>query len=147
MPPSEFFIRLQRGIAGGFAPPTPSAVHTITTSPEQGGLLTVENLVRADGTPELVAGAPKKISAAPCSALIDELEGILKVLPKEYPPGSQDIYGEDTSIAWGSQDLEWWNGGPQGCGGGYSEVQASDEDKQKFKRAIAIVEELSSRHS
>jgi hypothetical protein len=30
----------------------------------------------------------------------------------------------------------------QGCGGGSSEVQASDEDKAKFKRAVEIVNEL-----
>ncbi|KAG6835244.1 hypothetical protein H0H93_003580, partial [Arthromyces matolae] len=65
-------------------------------------------------------------------------------LPTEFPPGSEDIYGLDTSIAWGSEDLEWVNGGPQGCGGGPSEVQATDEQKAKFKRAVDIVQELTS---
>ena len=45
----------------------------------------------------------------------------------------------DTGIACGSEDLMWMNGGPQGCGGGVSQVQASDEDKRKFKRAVEIV--------
>lgn len=34
------------------------------------------------------------------------------------------------------------NGGPQGCGHGESSVKATEEDKVKFKRAIAIVKEL-----
>lgn len=36
----------------------------------------------------------------------------------------------------------WMNGGPQGCGGGSSEVQATDEEKSKFRRAVEIVNEL-----
>lgn len=48
----------------------------------------------------------------------------------------------DTSIAWGSDDLMWMNGGPAGCGGGVSDVQPTEEDKNKFKRAVAIVNEL-----
>jgi hypothetical protein len=66
----------------------------------------------------------------------------LKELPTEYPPGSEDIYRLDTSIAWGSDDLVWVNGGPQGCGGGVSTIQATDEQKAKFKRAVDIVKEL-----
>ena len=76
------------------------------------------------------------------ASLVDELHAILKVIPTEYPPGSEDIYGLDTSIAWGSDDLQWMNGGPQGCGGGTSTVQPTQEEKDKFKRAVEIVKEL-----
>jgi len=76
------------------------------------------------------------------ASLVDELHTILKSLPTESPPGSEDIYGLDTSIAWGSDDLQWMNGGPQGCGGGQSEVQATSDDKKKFKRAVEIVNKL-----
>lgn len=76
------------------------------------------------------------------SALIDELESILKTIPVESPPGSEDIYGMDTGIAWGSENLQWANGGPAGCGTGVSQTQATDEDKKKFKRAVEIVNEL-----
>jgi hypothetical protein len=79
------------------------------------------------------------------SDLIDELHGILKSIPTEQPPGSEDIYGMDTSIAWGSDDLEWVNGGPQGCGGGRSAVQPTEEDKAKYKRAVEIVNTLVAR--
>ncbi|TFY54976.1 hypothetical protein EVJ58_g8542 [Rhodofomes roseus] len=68
--------------------------------------------------------------------------GILKSIPTEQPPGSEDIYGLDTSIAFGSDDLMWMNGGPAGCGTGRSTVQATEEDKAKFKRAVKIVQEL-----
>lgn len=75
-------------------------------------------------------------------ALVEELHSILKAIPTESPPGSEDIYGLDTSIAFGSADLEWQNGGPRGCGGGESFVKATDEDKAKFKRAVEIVTQL-----
>ena len=73
---------------------------------------------------------------------MDELYEILKTLPMEKPAGSEDIYGLDTSIAWGSDDMMWINGGPSGCGGGVSEVQATDEEKAKFKRAVDIAQSL-----
>ncbi|KAF8627137.1 hypothetical protein AX17_006354 [Amanita inopinata Kibby_2008] len=152
MPPSEFSLRLQHGITGGFAPPTPNAIHTITLasnysadSTNKEPLLQITSAVRADGTPHLQDAFPKSLAFAqhsPHVSLVDELHGILKVIPTESPPGSQDIYGLDTSIAWMSEDLMWCNGGPQGCGGGTSTVQASDEEKAKFRRAVAIVNEL-----
>jgi hypothetical protein len=63
----------------------------------------------------------------------------------------------DTSIAWGSEDLEWCNQAPSGCIHGISETKASEEvsgtppflanltiaqDKIKFRRAVEIVKEL-----
>ena len=98
--------------------------------------------MRPDGTSSLSSAVTKRISVDDHTALIDELHSILKEIPTEFPPGSEDIYGLDTSIAWGSEDLQWYNGGPSGCGGGHSETQASAEDKKKFKRAVEIVNEL-----
>jgi len=48
----------------------------------------------------------------------------------------------NTSIFFGSDELQWGNGGPQGCGGGRSEVQPTAEQKEKFKRAVEIVKQL-----
>ena len=130
------------GITGGFAPPTPSALYTLA---QTSGVpsLAITAAVRPDGTPSLQEAAPKALSPdSDTTALVDELHGILKSIPTESPPGSEDIYGMDTSIAWGSDDLEWYNGGPQGCGGGNSMVKATDEDKKKFARAVEIVNEL-----
>ena len=100
--------------------------------------------VRPDGTPSLQDALPKSLSATDPETvkLLDELHDILKTIPTESPPGSEDIYGLDTSIAFGSEDLMWMNGGPAGCGGGVSEVQATEEDKAKFRRAVQIVEQL-----
>ncbi|KAI0824478.1 hypothetical protein BC628DRAFT_1322187 [Trametes gibbosa] len=139
----EFSLRLQRGITGGFAPPTPNAIVTITGIPAQ-NLLNITSAVRPMGTPSLQDALPKSISAADAhtAQLVAELKSILGTIPTESPPGSQDIYGLDTSIAFGSDDLVWQNGGPQGCGQGVSEVQPTPDDKAKFKRAIEIVQEL-----
>ncbi|KAG6872866.1 hypothetical protein C0995_005854 [Termitomyces sp. Mi166 len=144
MPPSEYSFRLQKGIVGGFAPPTPDYVHTVTKASNNTNLL-VASAFRQDGTRQLQDALPKSLSATDHDALVDELHSILKELPMESPPGSEDIYGLNTSIAWGSEDLEWYNGGPQGCGGGTSDVQATDEQKAKFKRAVDIVNELASK--
>jgi len=151
MAPKEFSVRLQEGITGGFAPPTPSAIHSITTNVTQ-PVLNVTSAVRPDGTPQLRDAVPKTLSVSPDSdsnpdvqhtlKLVEELHTILKSIPVEFPPGSQDIYGMDTSIAFQSDDLEWYNGGPSGCGGGTSEVQATDDNKKSFKRAVEIVNEL-----
>jgi hypothetical protein len=131
-----------QGIAGGFAPPTPSAVHTVTAAQTLPHLI-INSAVRPNGTPSLKdAGAKSLTNDAETCNLVDELYGILKTIPMEFPPGSEDIYGMDTSIAWGSDDLQWMNGGPQGCGGGKSQKQANDEEKAKFKRAVEIVNHL-----
>ncbi|KAI0752974.1 hypothetical protein C8Q80DRAFT_1267428 [Daedaleopsis nitida] len=139
----EFSLRLQEGITGGFAPPRPSAIVTITGIPTQ-NLLNITSAVRPKGTPSLQDAVPKSISAKDehTAALVTELRSILQSLPTESPPGSQDIYGLDTSIAFGCDDFMWQNGGPQGCGGGESEVQATEEQKAKFKRAVEIVKEI-----
>jgi len=143
MPPSEYSLRLQHGIAGGFAPPTPSAIYTVTAAQNQPHL-NITAAVQPLGTPSLQDAAIKSlpITDTEASTLVDELHGILKSIPTEFPPGSEDIYGMDTSIAWGSEDLQWFNGGPQGCGGGRSDMQANEEEKAKFKRAVEIVNKL-----
>jgi len=141
-PPSEFSLRLQHGITGGFAPPTPNAIFTVTGARQIPHLL-VTAAVRPSGTPSLQDAAPKNLTIdGDTSKLVEELYGILSTIPVESPPGSEDIYGLDTSIAFGSDGLQWMNGGPSGCGGGHSEVQATEEDKTKFRRAVQIVEQL-----
>ncbi|KAG6906391.1 hypothetical protein DXG01_014157 [Tephrocybe rancida] len=144
MPPSEYSLRLQKGIVGGFAPPTPDAIHTITKASGNPSLI-VASAIRPEGTRNLQDAAPKSLSAGDHDVLIDELHKILKELPTEQPPGSEDIYGLNTSIAWGSDDLEWRNGGPAGCGGGQSFVQPTQEQKEKFKRAVEIIQGLTSK--
>ncbi|KAH7193972.1 uncharacterized protein B0J16DRAFT_381842 [Fusarium flagelliforme] len=140
MAPSDFSVRLQKGITGGFAPPTPSLIIIIDASNNN---LSISIAKREDGTPDLAPSASKIIDFAEHEAVIDELHSILKGLPTEQPPGSEDIYRLDTSIAWQSDDIEWWNGGPQGCGGGESFVNADEEQRKNFMRAVEIIEEIS----
>jgi hypothetical protein len=64
--------------------------------------------------------------------VVEEVHAILKSLPTEDPTGSEDIYQPDTSICWGSEDLYWFNGSAQGCGGGISDVQAKPEQRATF---------------
>ncbi|KAF7300790.1 hypothetical protein MKEN_01304500 [Mycena kentingensis (nom. inval.)] len=142
MAPSEFSLRLQRGITGGFAPPTPSALFTVTQTPGAPSLA-ITSATREDGTPSLQEALPKSLTSDDATAeLVDELYLILKSIPTEQPPGSEDIYGMDTSIWWFSEGFEWCNGGPAGCGGGTSTVQATGDDKAKFRRAVEIVTQL-----
>ncbi|CAE6462592.1 unnamed protein product [Rhizoctonia solani] len=146
MPPQEFLVRVQHGIAGGFAPPTPNALHQLARSNDNPNSLFIDSMVRPSGTPDLLPHPPKELPISDPShdstKLIDELHSILKEIPTEHPPGIEDIYGMDTSITWASEDLEWQNGGPQGCGRGTSEVQPTPEQKAKFKRAVDIVSQL-----
>ncbi|KIK52974.1 hypothetical protein GYMLUDRAFT_179561 [Collybiopsis luxurians FD-317 M1] len=142
MAPAEYSLRLQKGITGGFAPPTPSFIATITRT-ENADTLNISSASRADGTPDLGSFAPKSSDTTESAeAWMDELHGILKKLPTEQPPGSEDIYGLDTSIFWGSDDLQWFNGGMSGVSGGPGSVQATPEQKAQFKRAVEIVESL-----
>jgi len=152
MAPKEYSLRIQKGITGGFAPPTPSYIATITR-PLNSSSLNIEHASRQDGTANLGSFAPKtlgndaEVNQASAEKLVDELHDILKSLPTEQPPGSEDIYGLDTSIFWGSDDLTWVNGGMGGGGGvtgqpGSSTVQPTTEQKAQFKRAVEIVQDL-----
>jgi len=145
MAPSQYFITLQKGITGGFAPVTPSAVYTIQKANSAPSIV-IQSAERPDGTPSLLDSAPKSIQSADTGAekLVDELEGILKSLPTESPPGSQDIYGLDTSIMFGSDNFVWRNNAAEGCEN-MSETQPTEEQKQQFERAVDIIKELVAR--
>jgi len=102
MPPAQFYVRLQhgqrtcgarsqasslyllkyptpKGIAGGFAPPTPKAVHMMTRSTDEPDKLTIQSMHKEDGTASLTALAPKHLKTDDHGAMIDELCGILRV--------------------------------------------------------------------
>ncbi|KAF4949174.1 hypothetical protein FGADI_9091 [Fusarium gaditjirri] len=132
MAPSEFRIQLQKGITGGFAPPSPSLIIQIVTGDDDS--------VQVDLT-QLFGGNERKIAAADNEALIDELYGILKEIAMGSPAGREDIYGLETGIAWMSEDLQWTNGNNV-HGYGISSVQPSPEEKKKFERAIEIITKI-----
>jgi len=128
------FDRLLLGITGGFAPPDPTAVKSVTYAAGTNSLQ-----ITSSSSSNLVPIKVEKDGSV--DVLVEELQSILKSIPTEDPPGSEDIYGLNTSIMWGSDEFVWRNAGPQGCGG-YSSVQATDEQKAKFKKALEIADAL-----
>ncbi|KAI0036997.1 hypothetical protein K488DRAFT_39963 [Vararia minispora EC-137] len=137
-----FSLRIQHGIAGGFAPPNPSAVHDLSF--EQGAsTIFLSSKIRPDGTPSLQAQDLKAIhpSTEDNVSLLAELESILNKLPTEDVPSS-DIYGRDIGIFYQSPDLTWINAAPQGCARFESDVKVTEEDKTAFGRAVEIIETL-----
>jgi hypothetical protein len=126
--------RLHSGISGGFAPPQPAGGKSVTYSADTNSLQ-----IKSSSSSNLAPVKVEKDSSV--DVLVEELQSILKSIPTEDPPGSEDIYGLNTSILWGSDEFLWRNAGAQGCGG-YSSVQATDEHKAKFKRALEIADAL-----
>ncbi|KAE8166095.1 hypothetical protein BDV40DRAFT_256770 [Aspergillus tamarii] len=140
---SEYSIRLQKGIEGGFAPPTPSAILKLFKSAGDSDIIIHES-IRPDGEPHLEPKPEKTLNSSDeeVQDLITELYEILQTLPLESPPGSEDIYRMDTSISWSSDDFEWCNGSPQGCMREESDVHPSEAERNMFMRAVDIVREL-----
>ncbi|KAG4429316.1 hypothetical protein IFR05_015200 [Cadophora sp. M221] len=141
MAPSEFIIRLQVGITGGFAPPSPSAIYNITHAPSSPHL-TIDSLTRHPGSPdrELIPQPTKHLLVQNYGKLIDQIYNILKELPTEQPVGSEDIYGLDTGINWSDGDgWTWSNGGPEGCGSEFSEVQVGKGQKEEFGEVVKLI--------
>ncbi len=124
--------------------PPSTAFVTLTKPTEQESIVIQTEAVAEEGAVGTQSTGPreKALSEGDSEKLITELQDILKDLPTESPPGSEDIYGENTVIFWGSDDLQWKNGGPSEGGSGKSEVQATSEQKEKFKRAVEIIKLL-----
>ncbi|KAG8868670.1 hypothetical protein FRB97_002074 [Tulasnella sp. 331] len=142
--PSAFYVRFQHGIQGGIAPPTPNEVHMLSRDGDTPNTLLIQSQVRAPGQPSLTGFAPKKVdfAAQAMEPKFAKLYAILRDLPTEEPPGSQDIYDMDTQIQWMDDKWQWCNGGPEGCGMGESFVIPTPEQKARFKEAVEIVKAL-----
>ncbi|KAG8823152.1 hypothetical protein FRC17_009393 [Serendipita sp. 399] len=144
----QFCIRLTHGITGGIVPPNPTSVQRLTFSLADGQASVLFQRTTRKPEERSLPDEPTAQATLPSSShskvddLIEELEGILKKLPTEQPPGSKDIYGLDIGLRYGSDNVEWMNGGPAGCGDGWSDTEVTDEQIEQFKRAVAIVEEL-----
>ncbi|KAG8729528.1 hypothetical protein FRC11_008533 [Ceratobasidium sp. 423] len=151
--PQEFVVRLKHGITGGFVAPTPKAICQLARSNDKPNSLVIDSSVPQQGTAGLQPLPTRELRISDTShdssdtshdphSLVKELHSILSEIPMENPPGSEDIYGMDISIFWGSREFTWQNGAPQGCGGGKSVIQATDKQKERFQRAVEIVKEL-----
>jgi hypothetical protein len=137
------------GITGGFAPPTPTAIHDLTLDgldgPGNPHIFLLSRFPSDTATQELEV-KPKSIPITDDTArLIGELGGILRKLPTEDFP-STDIYGKDIGIFWqGPDEFVWVNSAPEGCGGsegGSTTVTVTEDDKKAFDRAVEITEIL-----
>jgi hypothetical protein len=122
------------------------AIHTITKSASENSLIIQsadQSQIATQAEPQLkTLSFSGSQDDAEHHSLVEELHRILKSIPTEQPPGSEDIYGKDISIAWGSEDLQWMNQAPSGCTVMASDVQPTEEDKKKFERAVEIVNSL-----
>jgi hypothetical protein len=133
------------GIVGGFVPPNPSAVHSLTLEGPPGmGSPRILLLSQFPSNPmaELI---PKNIAISDdTTTLIKELEGILRKLPSEEVP-SADIYERNIGIFWqGPDGFLWANSAPEGCSQsvGGTTVTVTKENKDAFNRAVEITEIL-----
>jgi hypothetical protein len=70
-----------------------------------------------------------------------ELEEILQDIPQS-DERSADMYGLDIGIVFGSDQVQWRNGASEGCDAASAEDAPSEAQKDKFKRAVEISEEL-----
>jgi F0F1-type ATP synthase epsilon subunit len=75
------------GITGGFAPPTPKAIHVISRSAEAPSKLSVVSQTRADGTPSLSDAQEKSVDIQAEESSIDQLHKILEV---------SSLFGQET---------------------------------------------------
>lgn len=140
-------ILYNTGIVGGFAPPNTTSVATVTSAPDGGAPSVLIQTTKKD-THRRIADAPTKegkISASEVGEvdkLVAEVEGLLRDLPTEGPAAQADLYGQDIGLMFMTDNVEWVNAAPEGCGGGVSDMAVTDEQKEKFKKAVALVEQL-----
>ena len=135
------YVRLVRGVVGGIVP---ARVRFTAGLYEDRASCAVVVADFEEGGP-----APLRGTVAPRSVLDTLLESLDRVgaweLPVELPPGSEDLYGMNTSL-WLSDSLRrWHNGAPSGCVHGRSEVRPTDAQRTAFaavvERILAFVDE------
>lgn len=131
------------GIAGGFVPPNPSAVHDLTLEGTGSPHILLLSQFPSNPAAQQVELKPKNIPiSGDTTTLVKELEGILRKLPTEEVP-TADIYDRDIGIFWqGPDGFMWANSAPQGCSQSEGGTVVTKEDKDAFNRAVEITEIL-----
>jgi len=67
-------------------------------------------------------------------------------LPTEDPPGSEDVYRQDTSlIVTSAEGKVWGNYAPEGCVHGVSTGEPSDQQIEVFKSLVALVKDIANK--
>ncbi|KAG0744925.1 hypothetical protein G6F57_008902 [Rhizopus arrhizus] len=133
----SFQIILREGITGGFAGPVVKQV--VDIKGDSTGASIMQSTLKANSKTDYhtLAGSA---SIDDLSYLLQLLKSQLSSLPTEQPVGSEDIYGQDISISFFTDNFQWSNGGPEGCSqGGKSSVKATSEDKEKFKELVSLL--------
>ncbi|KIK79128.1 hypothetical protein PAXRUDRAFT_834255 [Paxillus rubicundulus Ve08.2h10] len=134
---ASFTITLQKGITGGFAPPTPSALYTLTRTPEN-ATVTVVSQIRPPGTPSLQDPVTTTFLVEENATTLKALHHILSSIPPQYP-GAQDLYGFDTSIVYRTGEAVAQGVHIYGSAAGYGVTPPTEKEKGEFQQAVDII--------
>ncbi|KAI7904648.1 uncharacterized protein BX663DRAFT_503079 [Cokeromyces recurvatus] len=134
-----FQVVLREGIVGGFAGPTVKQI--IDLKGDDTGASIMQASLKAESKTDYHTKSGG-VSIEQISNVLDTLKQKLQTLPTEEPVGSEDIYGQDISLSFFSDDFQWSNGGPEGCCHGESSVKATPEQKEEFKKLVNLVKSL-----
>ncbi|KAI8341002.1 hypothetical protein EDC96DRAFT_522830 [Choanephora cucurbitarum] len=140
----SFQVMLREGIVGGFAGPTVKQM--IQIQGDHTGALIQQHTLKPESKTDFSVQSGG-LATEQVSGILDEIKKQLQELPTEQPPGSEDIYGQDISLGFMSDDFQWINGGPEGCSNGTSEVQPTPEQKEKFKELVELVKGLGQQYA
>ncbi|KAI8973798.1 hypothetical protein BDF20DRAFT_837696 [Mycotypha africana] len=141
---SSFQVILREGIVGGFAGPIVNQV--VDIKGDSSGAMIMHATLKPDTKADYHTQAGGA-SAEELSDFLDRLKAQLKELPTEDPVGSEDIYGEDVSLSFFSDEFQWSNGGPEGCTQGESNKKATPEQKEKFKELVKLVKNVGQQYA
>ncbi|KAL4071819.1 hypothetical protein V8B97DRAFT_2016017 [Scleroderma yunnanense] len=135
-------VRFQKGITGGFAPPTPSAIHTLSVN-DDGTTLTIVSQTRPHGTPTLGDPVTRTLSVGSDNTadLLAELRTILSEIPPQYP-GAEDLYRKDISIITHQNSTGF---AAYGSAAAHGVQPPTEEQVGRFNRAVEIVNQLVAR--
>ncbi|KAG6330154.1 hypothetical protein ID866_8932 [Astraeus odoratus] len=130
-------VMFQKGITGGFAPPTPSVIHHLAVN-DDSTTLTITSLIRPHGQPQPIPQPPKALSVASGdhAASLERLRDILSKIPPQFP-GADDLYKQDISILAVGEGVV-----PYGTAVARNLQPPTDEQVQQFNQAVDIVNRL-----
>ncbi|KIJ16276.1 hypothetical protein PAXINDRAFT_155013 [Paxillus involutus ATCC 200175] len=134
---ASFTITLQKGITGGFAPPTPSALYTLTRAPES-ATVTVVSQKRPPGTPSLQDPVITTFVVEEQATELNALHLILSSIPPQYP-GAQDLYGFDTSIIYRTGEAAVEGVHTYGSAAGHGVAPPTEKEKGEFQQAVNLI--------
>ncbi|KAI9569318.1 hypothetical protein HD554DRAFT_604452 [Boletus coccyginus] len=129
----NFKIVLQKGIKGGFAPPTPNAIYVITRSAKS-DVFTLSTEIRAHGTPRLGPAKTQELKVADHVKTLARLQDLLRDLPTQYP-GAEDLYGRDISIVHVTEPAGFVDLHRSGSAAGHGVLPPTEEQKAQFVEA------------